>query len=983
MRSLRPLQLALACVVWHCLAIIALPGEALAQADQACQPVSRPIFAGHGFDLDATLDPTTYTNVDAFPLLATQFAQAVQVTSALDGSNRLFVVERLGRIFVFDNAPTTVQADVFLDVSSLIQTDGEKGLLGLAFDPEFGVTGSPRFGELYVSMTVAPAQCACFAAGTCTLDPAADPNSGNQLQHCSQVVRYRATNTHGGPQPDTVVVGSRQLVLEIERPFFNHVGGTLVFGPDDYLYVSSGDGGGSEVLSVNPAQELDERLGKILRIDPRGHTTYVVPPTNPYFGDPTKAQEILHYGLRNPWRISFDRETGDLWIGDAGAGRWEEIDRVPAGTSQPMNFGWPHCEGTHHVGGTSLDCAFAHDRPVLEIPRPAAGGVVIGGHVYRGSQLPQLYGRYLFVEAGERRVWAWDRTSVDPQTGLGIPDELGVFDSIVSFGEDESGEILLPGWSEHTSAPVRRFAPAAAPGPGFPAKLSATGLFSNLGAGPLMPATGMIEYDIETPLWSDGATKRRWLALPGSQKVGFKANGAWDLPLGSVLVKHFELPHAQQGSQRIETRVLLRQSSDWLGFTYRWNETQTDADLLKVALSEDVCLDDACSATQTWTYPSPATCLSCHTAAAGRVLGLQAGQFNRVESNGVNQLRKLNCLGLFDSDIGVPSQFRRHAAIGDATATIGHRARSYLASNCAHCHRPGTLVPGSMDLRATTPLNAANVVGVVPSIDVPGLVAPRIVKPGDAANSVLWHRQNTLDPLLRMAKLTRLRDDAALPVLSAWISTALMSAPDDDDDGILDGSDNCPSAYNPGQENDDADGSGNACDPDTRPDLRATPNAPIETVVTLGGRISLGALTSNLGTGPAAASQVRFFLSQNSTFEAGVDRWVGDCFVAQVGPGQASACHDAGGQVPLDLAVLTGSQTVDRFLGACSDGLELVDESDETNGCVVHPTVIRVPEPGASARGLALLALALLSMAGPGSRQRIRPPSTGRTTPVM
>ncbi len=944
-RSWLPLAAALAIA-------LASPNAARAQADEDCPSSPRPTFAGHAFELDATLEATDLSVVDGYPDLDHGIQRVTAAVNADDDSDRIFLVEQTGTVWVFDDDPEATEVEAFLDVTTLVAgaNEGESGLLGLAFDPDFGNAASPRFGEFYVYMSVANANCACEADDSCEL------SAGSTRDHCSNVVRFRAT-AEEGPYPDTVdPLDEGELILEIEQPRANHNGGTLVFGPDDLLYISSGDGGLSN--DNNQAQHDDSLLGKILRIDPRGRSTYVIPSGNPFFDEAGKAQEILHLGLRNPWKISFDRETGDLWIGDVGAGDWEEIDYVASGSEVPMNFGWPECEGIHEVGQTA-ECDFEHERPVLELDR-GSGGAITGGYVYRGTAFPELHGRYVFAELVSRRIYAWDRTTVDEGTGLGVPEILDTFGQLATLGETEAGELLFPQYKSSGSSTIGRFEGTGASGAGIPLLLSQTGLFVDTAADRLVASPGLIEYEIANPLWSDAASKRRWFGLPGSQKIGFRSEGAWTFPVGTVLVKHFELPHDELGSQRVETRVLLNQEDDWLGFTYRWNAAQSQANLLKVELVEEICLDDACSDRQTWTYPSPTTCLSCHTDAATRVLGLRAEQFNRpVEDE--NQLRSLNCMEVFDNDIGVPAQYRAFATIEDETAGVHERVRSYLASNCAHCHRPDNVVQADIDLRFTTPLSETGLVGEMPIHDIPDLVDPSLLEPGDASQSVLWHRQHVLDTSLRMAKLTRLRDDAAVDLQEDWIEDTVVNMADDDHDGEDDPSDNCPQTFNPDQDDFDSDDEGDACDPDTRPDLIAEPPMPDHDEVPMGARIAVQAEVTNEGDGPARASQLRFFISQDGFHDPEEDPWIGDCFVGNLDPSERDDCRDAGARIPNDLAPIERGETVERYLGVCSDALDLVAEGNESNNCTVSRAVIVVPEPRRDLLRLtALLCLAAL-----------------------
>jgi glucose/arabinose dehydrogenase len=330
----------------------------------------------------------------------------VFVTSARDGSGRLFVVEQTGRIRIV-TATGKVLATPFLDISALVSKGGEQGLLGLAFDPSFKTNG--RF---YVDYT--------------------DVNGD------TVVSRYHASTTNR----NVAIYSSARRLLRIDQPYANHNGGMLAFGRDGYLYIGTGDGG-SAGDPGNRAQSLNSLLGKLLRIDINGSTAtrpYRIPTSNPYVGR-TGLDAIWSRGLRNPWRFSFDRLTGDLWIGDVGQARYEEVDRAYAssGRGRGLNFGWRQMEGRHcyrpAVGCTTTGKTL----PVAEYTH-AEGCSITGGYVYRGAAVPSLYARYVFADFCSGAIWTIPRGGTAPMhktlllhTGL----------SIVSFGEDARGELYV------------------------------------------------------------------------------------------------------------------------------------------------------------------------------------------------------------------------------------------------------------------------------------------------------------------------------------------------------------------------------------------------------------------------------------------------------------------------------------------------------------------------------------------------------------
>ncbi len=741
--------------------VASLIAPASARAQGPCGLATRVPFAGHMFPLDSIPDLQPMTPVKAFPNLpppaSPLFRRPLFLTAPSDGSNRLFVVMQAGLIRVFPNHPLADSVTVFLDISDRVLSIfsggiNEQGLLGLAFDPDYASNG-----YFYVNYTAPRADCTEIA------------------DSCTKIVRFSVS----AQDPDQADPNSAFQLLEYAQPAPPHNGGMLTFGPDDLLYIAAGDGG----ISAN-GQDTSTLLGALLRIDPHGGTPYAIPADNPFAGDPNRAQEIWAYGLRNPWRFSFDRLTGDVWIGDVGAASWEEVDFIAAGTPGGLNFGWDRCEGTHDVFGN--DCSSIESvAPVLEYDHGPTGGFAItGGYIYRGDRSPGLYGAYIYGDFASGNIWAWDGVSA-------APTQIATLTGVSSFGEDRDGELYLV---RLTDGQIYRLEESGDAGDGqFPLTLSATGLFSDTAN--LVPAPGMIEYEVTTPLWSDGASKRRWVALPGTEQIEFDTTGAWSFPVGTAFVEHFELPISPSLTRRVEMRVFLRQVDRWIGYTYRWNDAQTDAELLTDALSEDFTVDfGEGPETQTYNYPAPAECLGCHTSAAGRVLGARTRQLNGPFDYPLatdNQLHAWNCIGLFTRDIGDPQRHGAYAELGDPNATLLERSRAYLATNCAICHQPLGPAPGGLDLRFAPLLGEMNLIGVAPSEGDLGLFNPERIKVGVKEESTLWHRIQATDPAIRMPRGSLVPDPLAVQALGDWIDTALATL-DSDGDGVPDGSDNCP-----------------------------------------------------------------------------------------------------------------------------------------------------------------------------------------------
>ncbi|MEQ1877907.1 MAG: PQQ-dependent sugar dehydrogenase [Bdellovibrionia bacterium] len=676
------------------------------------------------FPIDAA-QPGVMSVVDAFPSLT--FASPLFLTHSPDGTNRIFIVQQGGQIRVFPNSAATTASTVFLDVSALISSpSGEEGLLGLAFDPDYATNGF-----FYINYT-----------------------AGGPLR--SVVARYQVS-----ANPNVANAGSAQILLQFNQPFANHNGGALAFGPDKMLYIASGDGG-SGGDPQNNGQQRNTLLGKILRIDPNSGSPYAIPPDNPFVGQAGSLPEIWAYGLRNPWRFSFDRGSGKLWVADVGQDAWEEINIVNKGD----NLGWRFCEGNHtYPNGNPCPQQFV--APIHEYSH-SVGQSITGGYVYRGSRLPSLRGAYLYGDFVTSVIFALvhDGTNVTSNIQIStLPQNLS------SFGEDQDGEIYAVGYG----GKIYKFQePSGSSNPKFPSKLSETRLFTDVAA--LRANPGLIEYDVNVALWSDGAAKRRWIAVPDGQTIHFDPSGAWTFPKGTVLVKHFELETAPGVFRRLETRVLVHQRDGWYGYTYRWNALQTDADLLSTGAFEDITITEASGGTRTqrWNYPSRTDCLRCHTQASERVLGVRTMQINRdldMPGGRDNQIRAWDHVGLFDARTADPASLEKLPRVDDMSATIESRSRAYLATNCAHCHQPGGPTSVNMDLRFATPTASANLIDVAPAAGNLGLSNPARIRRGAKGSSVLWERMRRTDST-RMPPLASSRvDQSAVDVIGAWIDS--------------------------------------------------------------------------------------------------------------------------------------------------------------------------------------------------------------------
>lgn len=357
-----------------------------------------------------------------------QDPRPIVITGAGDGSNRLYVATQYGTIHSFENDPDASQMRTFLDIRERVmpfhERENEEGFLGLAFHPRF-----KENGEFIVYYTVAPTE---------------------EKPHLSRVSRFHAkrdNSLEGDPE-------SEEILLEIDEPYWNHNGGTVVFGPDGYLYIVVGDGGAFNDPHMN-GQNLHTLLGTILRIDVDKKDEglpYAIPGDNPFFGKPNFARgEIWAYGLRNPWRLAFDRETDTAWAGDVGQDTWEEIDIIQRGG----NYGWNHREGMHPFGPAGFKPSENLIEPIWEYHHDV-GKSITGGSVYRGMKLPALEGGYLYADYVSGQVWAlWYDPEKKQVTANRTIRDKGA--PVISFGEDDEGEVYFTGEREiFTFAPTEK-----------------------------------------------------------------------------------------------------------------------------------------------------------------------------------------------------------------------------------------------------------------------------------------------------------------------------------------------------------------------------------------------------------------------------------------------------------------------------------------------------------------------------------------------
>jgi glucose/arabinose dehydrogenase len=703
--------------------------------------------------------PPPFKVVRAFPNI--KFEHPLLIAKS-PGSDRLFVGEQAGVIYSFADKPDA-KRELFFDLRKEIKTidllpDAKEieAIYGLTFHPDFEKNRQ------------------CFVCYTLKSKKADQPN----LPEGSRVSRFTVTKT----DPPRIDPDSEEIVLTFLQG--GHNGGDIHFGPDGMLYISTGDTATPNPPDpLNTGQDISDLLSSILRIDvdhkdesASPGKNYVVPKDNPFVDMKGARPEVWAYGFRNPWRMGFDRKTGDLFVGDVGWELWESIHRVEKGG----NYGWAAMEGPQPIKPETVGPTPIHPA-LIELPHTIACSVT-GGRVYRGKKFPELNGAYVFGDWETRRLWAarfeGDRTKEMPEIA---PPSV----RIVAFGEDKDGEIFFLDYDGGTMHTIARNE-AGKKNADFPTKLSETGLFASVKNN--TPAPGVFPFQIISRQWQDGATAEYWVAFPGDSSATLYPKNGKPIPFGvdwhnfrihfpkdAVLVRTLSLD-----SQRVETQLLHFDGIDWHPYSFAWRDDQTDADLIPADGAEMEVRDG--KQKRLWQYHSRSQCMSCHNTWAESALAFQIDQMNRPGIDGHNQLVTFTETGLirrvdengkplpaFDSQ--TVSKERKLTDPSDAGQSLEERARSYLQANCAHCHTYGAGGAVDLQLNKLVPIQELKVLGVRPTRGDFGVPECAIIKPGDPCGSAL---------IFRMAKVGRDRmphigseriDEAGLKLVEDWIAS--------------------------------------------------------------------------------------------------------------------------------------------------------------------------------------------------------------------
>lgn len=659
----------------------------------------------------------------------------VQMPGAID--NDYYLLEKDGRIFRLSADFSSGDYATFLDLRDVVGAGDQGGVLSMAFHPDY-----PEQPYVYVSYLA------------------------NEGDYSTRISRF--TSIDGTSAIDEEILWT---LPQNSSPYglgSIHKGGSLAFGPDGFLYMSVGDD-----QRTFSAGDPNLQYGTIIRIDvgltADGHPRhkpaapgsepsipspagYAIPADNPF------GNEVYAYGFRNPWRISFDRKTGDLWAGDAGGECFEEINRIQKGG----NYGWPNWEADLCGPG---GCQGDNTLPVHQYQNAETCGTdnaVTGGYVYRGRLNPGLVGKYIYGDYQTGQVWAYDRANRFNEDVFVEGRARG----LAAFGEDNQGELFhidaVTGVISRIETSARQAQPTA-----LPQRLSQTGCFAELGE-QLVPAEGVMRYDIALDAWSDGAEKQRFLSLPEHTSFVIDDDGHWSLPRGAVLIKNF-----QWQGDNLETRFVVRYLNGAYGtYTYEW--TEADDAVLVDAQGKDLALAGG----QFWRFPSRDECRQCHTPRAGYVLGLETRQMNiqrqyAATDTVANQLWTFAALDMLSGDIESLPPF---PSITDASASLEERVQAYLHVNCASCHRGSGGFQSIWDARFDTAFPDKGLCDAASTTPMTELAAEHYLRPGDHQNSSIWERINKHDQSHSRPHGRTLVDPQAAELVASWVD-ALADCP--------------------------------------------------------------------------------------------------------------------------------------------------------------------------------------------------------------
>ncbi len=659
----------------------------------------------------------------------------------MPGTNLWFLVEQRGPIYSFPFDGQTTSTNVVIDLKR--DLPGFHEAYGLAFHPQFA-----KNRKIYL----------CYIN-----KPDVDDNT-----HVSEFTLPDAQPLRIDPKSEHIIITWRSG---------GHNGGSIKFGPDGMLYMSAGDGGPASPPDLyKTGQNMGDLMSAISRIDvdhPANGKLYSVPKDNPFLNTPGARPELWCYGLRNPWRMSFDASTGSLWLGDVGWEIWEMVYKIQRGA----NYGWSVWEGPQLIhpneplGPTPVSApTYAHSH--------SEARSITGGFVYRGKQYPDLVGSYVYGDWVTGKIWALR----EQKNGKPLVREIAnTAQAIICFGEDHNRELLVVSYDGGIFELKPNKATAVATN--FPRKLSDTGLFRSTAKNEL--AEGVLPYDTNVEMWSDGAGAERFIALPGNSTISKFAKGdfskgetqgAWKFPTNTVFAKTIYIEQERGNStsrRRLETQLLHYTGDDWKAYSYHWNRDQNDAVLFDGEGREETYQVKTSASGKpeawTWRYSNRTECMVCHLTRTGTIHSFASFQLDKpATSNGksANQLELLKKLGIFEHPI---PQYQRMASLADEQASVNDRARAYLHVNCSHCHRFGGSGASTIDFRWEMANDKMLAIDVAPTQGTFGLDNPHVITPGRPQESVLLYRFAKLGrghmPYLGAQEV----DGNALKLLERWV----------------------------------------------------------------------------------------------------------------------------------------------------------------------------------------------------------------------
>ena len=695
------------------------------------------------------------------------------------GGGRFFVAEQGGKVFSMKPTPDAKPELCFdpgtelKNVALTPNAAGVESTYGLVFHPKFAANR-----QCFVCYTVKAKDKPNLADGT-------------------RVSRFTMT----AAEPPRIDPASEEILFTYLQG--GHNGGDLHFGPDGMLYISTGDSADPNPPdALKTGQDITDLLSSVLRIDvdrKDAGKNYAIPKDNPFVGtliDGKPARgEVWAYGFRNPWRMSFDRATGELWVGDVGWELWELVHKV----ERAGNYGWSVVEGRQPVNSAVKLGPTPIQPPVIEIPH-TEGASMTGGYVYRGKKYPQLVGKYVFGDWVTKRIWA---AEVKGTELVALKELTPPTVRVVAFGQDADGELYALDYDNGT---VHAFVPndtAASDPAKFPRTLSASGLFADTKSHAVAP--GVVKFEINSPQWQDYATSEHFLAAPGTAPVidytgkkQIEGNVNWNwyrlhFPASTALVKTLSLETTRGDPatrRRVETQVLLFDGQYWHGYTYAWRDDQSDADLVPAEGGEKaIAVKDPVFAggvrQQTWNFAGRSQCMQCHHSWAEHTLGFNLEQLHR-DTDGpdgrVNQLTKLFDAGVLDrrGKDGKPlptytaadlKSERKLTNPADAKATLDERARGYLHANCGHCHRFGGGGAVDFELHAFADLASKKLIDAKPTRGTFDLPDARIIAPGDPERSTVYYRMAKFGTGRMPHVGSDFVDELGVDVIGQWIGT--------------------------------------------------------------------------------------------------------------------------------------------------------------------------------------------------------------------